>query len=299
MQTTTKLLGVIFLLLIYSLNLQAQACDCVCSDLGPGGLPDPLPIPGVMNAADCTTACTGAMYASSTFITFSGTCLCTGAPANPPDPTDVFEVMDAQTCADACGFLNYTTTVCTPVPVELVSFEASIQDENIVLSWKTASEIDNAGFEIERSKDGLNWQILDFVKGHGTTIEPQSYKWIDTAPLASVSYYRLKQIDNTEAFEYTKIISIALDDRKHSEVLLWPNPAHENLHFQFIDEHEYNGAMIHLYNGMGQLVKQLRPTQFNVRLNQGTLSIEDLPKGVYTLRLEQGKQLITKNFIKQ
>ncbi len=301
MRHITQLLFTTLICLCISVAAQAQACDCVCS--GSTGLPDPLPIPPGMgtptNQTECTDACTAIMYASGTYVGFLNLCTCSGAPADPPDPTDPIEAPDAATCTQVCDALNYTTNVCTPVPVELVHFDAIAQHEQIMLQWQTASEIDNAGFEVERSKDGTTWQLLDFVKGYGTTIELQQYKWVDDAPLEGISYYRLRQVDYAGTFEYSKIISVALDGDKQRDILAWPNPATEHLHFQLTQEDTYDGAVIQLYNNTGILVKTVRPDSFNTRLNQGAIFIGDLPNGFYLLRLQQGRFLMSKSFIKQ
>lgn len=295
MQTTTRFILATLALIFTSLNVQAQACDCVCS--GANGLPDPLPIPGLADATECTNACTTAMYASGTFI--FGNCLCNGAPANPPDPTEPIEATDAQQCNDVCTFLNYTNNTCTPVPVEMTYFKASMQNEQILLRWETASEIDNAGFEVERSGDGINWQLIDYIKGNGTSIETQQYKWLDTAPLAGVNYYRLKQMDINAKFEYSKIVSISLNDAKPSDLLVWPNPATESISFQLINADAYDGADFSIHNGMGQLVRVVRPDNFSTRLNQGTIRLDDLSAGIYILNIRQGNSVISKHFIKR
>ncbi len=296
-QPITRGLLIAALSVCFSFSLQAQACDCVCS--GATGLPDPLVIPpgGPATAMECSDLCTSFMYTGSAFA--FGFCQCTGAPADPPDPTPPVESPDAATCATGCDALNYTMNVCTPVPVELISFEGAIQDKQVLLSWKTASEIDNAGFEVERSKDGITWQVLDFVKGSGTTVEVQDYKWSDSSPLERVNYYRLKQIDRDDTFEYSRIINITFGDVKNSTLLAWPNPAKEYINFQLTEVALYDGEVLQIYNHLGQLVKVIRPDRFNMRLNQGEIFIGDLPKGFYVLGIRQDGLLMSKSFIKQ
>jgi len=105
------------------------------------------------------------------------------------------------------------------IPVELTSFAASVADGNVVLDWTTVTELNNSGFEIQRSlsltpsqKEGAlgnsDWQKIGFVTGFGTSSEVHTYSFIDQNPLLGTSYYRLKQIDFDGSFEYSNIVEV-------------------------------------------------------------------------------------------
>ena len=68
-------------------------------------------------------------------------------------------------------------------------------DGQSLLTWQTASELNNAGFEVERSADAKQWEVLGFVNGHGTTMEANDYKYLDAQPMRGMNYYRLSQTD--------------------------------------------------------------------------------------------------------
>ena len=90
---------------------------------------------------------------------------------------------------------------CTPMPVELTTFSASVIDNSIELNWKTATEVNNYGFEVERLQDskiaGLqNWEKIGFVKGYGNSNSLKEYSFVDNNSLSGKVDYRLKQIDN-------------------------------------------------------------------------------------------------------
>ncbi len=92
--------------------------------------------------------------------------------------------------------LRFTVnTNSSALPVELVNFEAEIQNSATLLTWATATEINNRGFEIERSGDGKEWMAIDFVNGHGTSEGFVEYEYLDARPLQGMNYYRLRQID--------------------------------------------------------------------------------------------------------
>lgn len=97
--------------------------------------------------------------------------------------------------------------VYTIVPVELTQFSASVKNENVLINWSTATEMNNRGFEIQRSpsfsnSEFRNWETIGFISGTGTSTEPQYYSFTDHKPINGKSYYRLKQIDFDGAFRY-------------------------------------------------------------------------------------------------
>jgi photosystem II stability/assembly factor-like uncharacterized protein len=97
------------------------------------------------------------------------------------------------------------------IPVELASFSASVDNGKVVLNWITASELNNRGFEVQKSTDNEEWEKLGFISGFGTTTETQSYSFIDETPVIGKNYYRLKQIDFDGSFEYSYIVEVDLN----------------------------------------------------------------------------------------
>lgn len=104
-------------------------------------------------------------------------------------------------------------TGLTPLPVELTSFSAKAFSGKVQLDWTTATEINNSGFEIERSFDGNTFFTVGFVRGNGTTTEPRSYSFTDDIQFNSTQsiYYRLKQVDYNGDISYSDIVSVELD----------------------------------------------------------------------------------------
>lgn len=112
------------------------------------------------------------------------------------------------------------------VPVELVSFEAYARGKFVQLSWQTASESNNFGFEIERSSNKKYFQKIGFMKGKGTINVPQKYQFNDqTVEPGNYYYYRLKQINLDGAFEYSDVIELSLElPQKYNLQQNYPNP---------------------------------------------------------------------------
>jgi hypothetical protein len=93
------------------------------------------------------------------------------------------------------------------LPVQLVTFHAQSESNLIVLDFITASECQNAYFEIERSSDGQSFQSIGSLKGAGNSAREINYSFIDASPNIGINYYRLKQVDLDGLFEYSKIVS--------------------------------------------------------------------------------------------
>lgn len=97
-----------------------------------------------------------------------------------------------------------------PAPVTLVGFSGRQVDSGILLSWETASELENRGFSIERRSDGHIWQSIGWVAGMGTTDMPQAYTFLDAFVPKQQVLYRLKQIDWDGVYAYSHTLAITL-----------------------------------------------------------------------------------------
>ncbi len=95
------------------------------------------------------------------------------------------------------------------LPVQLVSFGASFKHDKIQLRWKTATEINNYGFEVQKFVAG-DWTSIGFVEGHGTVNTPQDYSFTDPS-VGALNRYRLKQIDRDGTFEYSTVAEARRD----------------------------------------------------------------------------------------
>lgn len=95
-----------------------------------------------------------------------------------------------------------------PLPVQLTRFVGTAEGSTNHLSWTTASEIDNAVFEVEKSHDGVNFSTCGSVPGAGNSSVVQQYSFVDVNPFYGNTYYRLKQIDYDGDHEYSSVISV-------------------------------------------------------------------------------------------
>lgn len=197
------------------------------------------------------------------------------------------------------------------LPVQLIYFFASIQPESVLLKWGTATEVNNFGFEIERAYNTTsNWETIDFVLGNGTSNIPINYEYQDTSVLRTgIVYYRLKQVDVIGDFEYSDTINvnfisaITLENSDVPKQFLisnnFPNPFNPStkMNFQIPVQQLMN---INLYDINGKLVKQIAAQEFLPGNYQLILDFSDYSSGIYFVRFETQKNVITKQitFIK-
>jgi len=121
--------------------------------------------------------------------------------------------------------------VASTLPVKLMKFGAILNNnDELLLNWKTSSEINNNGFYVERSMDGVNFKNIGFVKGFGNSNSIHDYQYIDHIQLNNQAvYYRLKQADFNGAFEYSNIAMVNSKITENSNYVLYPNPANNTI----------------------------------------------------------------------
>ncbi len=112
----------------------------------------------------------------------------------------------------------------SPLPVEMTYFNGQLQNKTVELTWGTASEKNNEYFQVERSADGINYEVIGRAEGHGNSVTPVNYQFTDADPLSGVSYYRLLQVDFDGQSEFSKVISVE-NNVVQSALKVFPNPA--------------------------------------------------------------------------
>jgi len=171
--------------------------------------------------------------------------------------------------------LGTIDTTNSPLPIELLSFDALLKDNKVQLSWVTASEKDNDYFTVERSNNSNNWESLVQIKGQGNSSTLHSYDYLDENPIKGTSYYRLKQTDFDGKSSYSKIRVINYDKFK---LKAYPNPVSDQLTI------ESNEDIIELivYDQLGK--QQKVRIQKQNRIYQ--INMNELSPGVYYLQIK-------------
>jgi hypothetical protein len=170
----------------------------------------------------------------------------------------------------------------TILPVELISFTADVVDQETVdLKWVTASEFNNKLFEIERSKDGISWEMIGVVNGAGTTTLMQHYKFRDNNPLSDRSYYRLKQVDINGTYSYSVIRDVHI--KKEFLVSVYPNPATDVVYTELYSDKD-SEAFLTLTSSSGMTVSR-KMVVVHRGLNTFETLLTGLPSGIYIMNL--------------
>jgi|GEM_PF-2552653 len=185
-----------------------------------------------------------------------------------------------------------------PLPVELTMFHANKMEDNIILNWQTAFELNNEGFEIQKAVGNAaleagRWEILAFMAGNGTTNEIQNYRYTDERPQAGLNYYRLKQIDFDGKFEYSDIVSVDLPNFENlANLRIFPNPAPSGELTLYLPESNESKAIIRLYTQRGKLALQQTTSS-----QQETLNLSQLAAGIYFVEVSVGGKVFRKKVV--
>jgi hypothetical protein len=193
--------------------------------------------------------------------------------------------------------LPCTTTVCVtyvvdcPLPVELSSFTSTVTGRDVSLNWTTASEENNARFEIERSATENNWTTVGSVNGNGTSNVSHSYSFTDRGLVSGIYSYRLKQIDFNGNFEYFRLsndVNIGSPDR-FSLNQNYPNPFNPSTKINYAIP--YDGKVsLAIYDMTGKEVQSLVNGIQTAGFYSVSFDGSKLSSGVYYYRIEVSGQ---------
>jgi hypothetical protein len=185
----------------------------------------------------------------------------------------------------------------TALPITLTYFKGNKVNKTTQLSWRTETEKNNSHFEVQRSNNGLNFEVIGKVSGAGTTQEAHTYEFVDRMPLNGVNYYRLRQVDFNAAATNSNIISLTFE--ANFSVSLYPNPYADQLKMDIYSENANNNVLVQVYDLAGQLL-----SSFNKNIASGWSSMaldasKEWALGTYLVRVTSGNntfiQKITKS----
>jgi hypothetical protein len=184
-----------------------------------------------------------------------------------------------------------------PSPVELVSFSAKVIDDNVNLTWNTATEVNNYGFDIERSFNNGVWHKIGFVNGNGTSNSPHNYNFQDNNLLTGEYIYRLKQIDIDGKIKYSETLIININSPLHYDLKQnYPNPFNPVTFIKYSLPSD-GFVSLNVYDILGRKVANL------VTRNQtaGNYSVRfdgsDLSSGLYIYQLKINDYVATKKLL--
>ena len=206
------------------------------------------------------------------------------------NPSDVFNP-SAEWYGYSTDTFNGLGYFLDPLPVELTSFSAATIGSTVKLSWQTATEINNYGFEIERrapSAEHQAWEKIGFVEGSGNSNSPKDYSFVDDKVSTGKYSYRLKQIDNDGQFEYSKTINIDFNSVKKFELSQnYPNPFNPTTTIRY-NLSEAGKVKLTLFNILGQEIRTLVNELKESGVHTINFNASDLNSGMYIYKIESG-----------
>lgn len=185
------------------------------------------------------------------------------------------------------------------LPVELTSFTSNVNANNVYLRWTTSSEINNAGFEIQRREFiSKNWEARGYIDGNINSSEPKVYEFIDRGIEPGIYNYRLRQSDingNFEYFELAELVSISNPER-FELFQNFPNPFNPSTTITYKIT-ESAKVKLTLYDAVGKIVRQLVNEDLDAGYHQYELDASSLGSGVYYYRIESGNSVDVKSML--
>lgn len=187
----------------------------------------------------------------------------------------------------------------TPLPIELLYFDGEMVGEDNLLTWATASEQNNDFFTLERSRNGIDFEVLAVVPGAGTSTTTLHYDQFDYDPYAGTTYYRLKQTDFDGQYTYSQTITLNRRMEQAEVSDLFPNPANSTVNFE-LNTPKSGKVQVELFDNAGRLIAS-SDYDAHVGSNNFQLDISQLARGVYStvIRFEHLENTEIKQLIKQ
>jgi hypothetical protein len=212
--------------------------------------------------------------------------------------------------ASSTGTVTVTTTV---VPVELTSFTATGTRNGASLVWKTATETNNYGFDIERraiesisqkaneslSGSTAQWLKVGFVAGNGTSSSAHSYSYTDASVSSGTCAYRLKQIDNSGTYKYSSEVEVTIGlPTSYALNQNYPNPFNPTTTIQYdLPVGTYGNTSIKVYDIIGREVATLVNETKEAGSYEVTFNASKLASGVYFYKLQSGTYTLVKKLV--
>ena len=211
----------------------------------------------------------------------------------PYSPFNLNTTTNIASISGLSSFSDWTLGIDGNVPVELSSFTASAIGKSVKLNWRTETEVNNYGFEMER-KDGSaqssvgNYEKIGFIGGNGNSNSPNNYSFIDDKLSSGKYTYRLKQIDSDGKFEYSSIVEIDLGNpTEYTLEQNYPNPFNPNTIVRFTIP-EAGNVTIKLFNLLGEEIQTLLDETKDAGTYSINFSAQNLNSGVYLYKIKSG-----------
>jgi hypothetical protein len=221
----------------------------------------------------------GGMFVDGTASSSMGLITGTGNLCNSDgvtDPTGGSKGVSCPICAGEQGNL----------PVELVEFKAVYNGSAVIISWTTVAEINNERFEVLRSVDGVDFQMVGTVAGNGNSNIKIDYDFTDNSPVTGVVYYALRQVDYDGTSVLSKIAEVNVD--AEDDAMVYPNPVNGGRDLN-IETHNNAEKVVEIYNVAGSKVRSFNSSDSHIVFNT-----DGIERGVYIVRIIWNTNIISR-----
>jgi len=215
-----------------------------------------------------------------------------------PDSITITQIA-LQEVGDSDGIIaGECSSLGVAAPIELASFEVSAQSEAILLEWVTASEIDNLGFDIQRSTDGRQFESIAWQTGQGFSSRPTAYSFVDKNLQKNITYYyRLINRDRAGGGQTSPLKTAQIRGDRYAEVSpIFPNPVFGSETYVQVIGQKNTSVEMSLFNSQGQ---KLQHHQLDITkgINKFALEVDLLPSGQYLILVQNDKEFTRRKFI--
>ncbi|MEO6731272.1 MAG: T9SS type A sorting domain-containing protein [Ferruginibacter sp.] len=195
----------------------------------------------------------------------------------------------------------YEGAPLAPLPVHLVSFVAEIKNNNVGLTWKTHSEINNRGFDIERSVDGSVFNKVAYVTANHSGTITNTYIYTDTDAFTKASsailFYRLKQLDNNGSFKYSNVEVVNSSKNQLKHISIYPNPVLSTLQVT-INSKVTGNASLQIIDASGKTLTSAARSLVAGTNNLLLTETAHLQTGAYFLKITVGEKTTVMRLLK-
>jgi hypothetical protein len=186
------------------------------------------------------------------------------------------------------SFFNGGGNDNNPLPVELVSFTGACDNGVISLTWQTASEFNSSHFDVEKSRDGENWQLLSKIASAGTSNELISYQTADHNAIDGNNYFRLRQVDIDGTEKVYDPINVSCAEVTTGYFSSFPNPSGSAFQVLVNNKELIGVCILNMVDATGKVIEQ-REIEVKDGINMFVVN-QELTPGIYFLNISNGSK---------
>jgi hypothetical protein len=243
-----------------------------------------------------TTTSGGRFYTSSALsVSSDGTTSTMQSPFVTYNGVYTVQIKDGNNCIGSGSYTLVPGSCASVLAVSGLNFAAIKQNNEAQLKWSTLTEVNTAYFNIERSSDGINWQVVGAITAKGNSTTTTSYSFTDALPFGGTNYYRLKQVDNDGQYAYSPVRTLQFTGQWL--VKLYPNPVQNFVVLEFNNDRDERAA-INIQSISGSTIFSTEQ-RLVAGLNRITLNqVQFMAQGTYMLTIGTSENVYRAKFVK-